>query len=142
MEPKTYNGWTNYETWCVALWLDNDCGTYHHYQQLAQSSLDDADDENKLQRLGMTSIECAVYELSKRIKQEVEEAQPEVHGLYADLLGAALSEVNWFEIASHYLDDVLEKEVERETQYHKECNEADEAIEKLYAAQDPDFVDE
>ena len=104
-EAKTYNGWTNYETWCVALWLDSDCGTYNHYQQLAQHCFDDADIH---EHLGITKVEHAVYELSKRIKEEVEEAQPEVQGLYADLLGAALSEVNWFEIASHYIDDIRE----------------------------------
>ena len=25
----SYNGWTNYETWNVALWMDNDEPTYH-----------------------------------------------------------------------------------------------------------------
>jgi hypothetical protein len=23
MDDTTYNGWTNYETWATALWLDN-----------------------------------------------------------------------------------------------------------------------
>ena len=25
----SFNGWTNYETWNVALWMDNDEPTYH-----------------------------------------------------------------------------------------------------------------
>ena len=38
-EPTTYNGWTNFETWQVALWIDNDkrlyecaqyCGRYNY----------------------------------------------------------------------------------------------------------------
>ena len=29
----TYNGWTNYETWNVALWLQNDEGWYSVLEQ-------------------------------------------------------------------------------------------------------------
>jgi len=28
IQDTTYNGWTNYETWNVALWLQNDEGLY------------------------------------------------------------------------------------------------------------------
>ena len=29
MTDNTYNGWTNYETWNVALWIDNDYTIYN-----------------------------------------------------------------------------------------------------------------
>ena len=28
----SYNGYSNYETWNVCLWLDNDPGTYHYWR--------------------------------------------------------------------------------------------------------------
>ena len=39
MENKTYNGWTNYETWQCALWIDNEPSLY--FSALEASSADD-----------------------------------------------------------------------------------------------------
>ena len=33
MTSATYNGWANYETWNVALWLQNDEGLYNEAKQ-------------------------------------------------------------------------------------------------------------
>ncbi len=46
MTDNTYNGWTNYETWNVALWLGNDEGLYNlvrrceDYKEVVFSLLD------------------------------------------------------------------------------------------------------
>ena len=39
------------------------------------------------------------------LKERLEENVPELEGLYADLLSAALSEIDWFEIANNILSD-------------------------------------
>ena len=77
-----YNGWTNYETWNVNLWLSEyfdgiasecDSCTYGELADLLESSFN---------RLYADEIPTM--------------------GPLADLLGAAISSVNWYEIAEHY----------------------------------------
>ena len=36
MTSETYNGWANYETWNVALWLGNDEGMYNFARMFAE----------------------------------------------------------------------------------------------------------
>ena len=113
MSEKTYNGWTNYETWNVNLWMSNDKGSYRHYGALAQDAYDNAEAERFFTRL-----ERATLDLSDMLKEEFEQAMDEILGdmsasVWADLLGAALSEVNWHEIAEHLIDD-CDQEAETE----------------------------
>jgi hypothetical protein len=93
MTHKEYNGWYNYETWLVNLWLTNDEGTVEWLQE----------------GLGVNST---VYEYAEGLKDAVtsEDFMPSLGecSLQADLLGAALSEVNWYELAEHYVADYAE----------------------------------
>ena len=41
-----YNGWTNYETWAVKLWIDNDEGTYTYWRERTRECWNEAADES------------------------------------------------------------------------------------------------
>jgi hypothetical protein len=105
MNTQQYNGWTNYETWLVSLWMDNEEGSQNYWTEIAQECYDQSDESRS-----STKEQQATYDLSKRMEEEHEENQPETTGLWADLINAALSEVNWYEIAEHYIEEV-EKDV-------------------------------
>ena len=105
MNDTKYNGWTNYETWNVKLWMDNDEGSYQYYNDVAHNALHMASSTDY-----MTKEQSAAIDLAAVIKSDFEEASPlgDDASTFSDLLGAALSNVNWNEIASHLIDDVLE----------------------------------
>ena len=85
-----YNGWSNYETWNVKLWLDNDEGIYNEVLSWAKEVKGTKDPEVKL---------------ADRIKDYIEENAPELgSSCYADLLNASLGEVNYYEIAESILE--------------------------------------
>jgi hypothetical protein len=102
MNRKEYNGWTNYETWVVALWMDNERGSQDYWNERTAEVIAEH---------GESLEGRAIVELSEILKDYHEEAIPEVAGFAADLLGAAMSEVDWYEIARHYVEAVnAEKE--------------------------------
>jgi hypothetical protein len=91
-----YNGWKNYETWCVNLWLSNDEGLDEMTRELVASF-----DEETL-----------VDEIADALKDFVEDLPEcaevrEKASFVSDLLGAALSEVNWYEIATAWIEDAV-----------------------------------
>lgn len=95
-DDKKYNGWTNYETWAVNLWFDDS------WSETAQEIYNEAEAERSF-----TKEERATLTLTDRIKDEVEEMQPDLGAsIWSDLLSAAMSEVNWYEIAKHYIAEV------------------------------------
>jgi hypothetical protein len=123
-DNEGYNGWTNYESWAVGLWIDNEEGMYNYWREAAQECYDEAGDGVSAYakftgREIFTREERAVLALEKRLKEEMEENQPDLGAsLWSDLLNAAMSEVNWHEVAGHYMDlvDKTESEEEAETE--------------------------
>ena len=74
-----YNGYTNYQTWNVALWIDNDQGLHEMCQEW-----DDT------------------YDLSNWLREYfTDEVNPlaDQANVYTDLLGHALAAVDWHEVA-------------------------------------------
>jgi hypothetical protein len=101
----TYNGYANYETWAVALWLGNEEGTYRYWREAAAEAKEEAPRCWQVRERIWPADRAAVFRLAGRIKEDLTEAAPEIEGLYADLLHAALSEVDWHEVAETFLED-------------------------------------
>ena len=103
MDNVEYNGWSNYSTWCVNLWMGNDKGSQGYWAERAQECYNNMDEDSD------TREESAASDLADEIKDQHEDLEAmgvAVTGVYADLLNAALSEVNWREIAEHLIDNM------------------------------------
>jgi hypothetical protein len=99
-----YNGWPNYETWCFALWWDNEEPLYRERCKVARGFWADAEDDLKqfCDRSQTARINFADW-----LKDWTEENLPDLGAsLWADLLGAALSEVDYHEVADNWLSEI------------------------------------
>ena len=114
-DTKTYNGWTNYETWCVHLWLSNDEGTYRYWREEAERHRDEAPSHPNVTQGIWTVEEAARYTLAETMKESFETfhpfrgehlAKPNEPDVFCDLLDAALSEVRWCDVAEAFLEDL------------------------------------
>lgn len=94
-EDSSYQGWKNYETWAVGLYLDGNYtgeGTYREVLELARY------------RVGHP------FALADDLREFVETDLGEFDGLASDLLGAAMGSVDWHELAEHKLSEIAEEQ--------------------------------
>lgn len=104
-----YNGWTNYETWAVNLWMQNDQASQEYACELAKSRW-----AGTIAEGAHTHSEMARYALAESLEEQHETDMPPDVGVYGDLLNAALQRVNWDEIANALLRGHV-AEYERDT---------------------------
>ena len=102
----SYNGWKNWETWNVALWIDNEESSQSYWAEQAQEAWDNTDKDSDDRK---QEASCS---LAESLKSHFEEGNPCTEGFWADLMGAALSEVNWHEIAENMLESIAQGEKE------------------------------
>lgn len=97
MERKEYNGWTNYETWLANLWMDNDQGSQEYWRERAENACDEATDRDE-------AIELLASELESDMDDRIEECVG-AQGVLAEFLRTSADEVDWQDIARHWVDD-------------------------------------
>ena len=87
-KDRSYNGWSNYETWNFKLWLDNDEFSYKRTQELVKASNKDAG------------------ELASNLRDLAMDEAPEIQAsFYSDVMMASVREVNYYEVAQSLLEE-------------------------------------
>lgn len=100
MTDNTYNGWKNYQTWAVGMYLDGNYDGEGRYHDVIQVVSDVYPTEESGRR----------YLVADALREYVSDTMPDLgSSIAADLLGAALSDVDWYELADAWIENVQEQ---------------------------------
>lgn len=93
------NGWTNYPTWCAALWLGEDVNPLNFF---------DSDDIRA--RFADGDRAGLIYDLAGMLQVLVDDLREQTEtrsfGMFSDLMIYALEQVDFYQIAEHAIEDM------------------------------------
>lgn len=114
LDDTTHNGWANYETWAVGMFLDGNYtgeGTYLSVLEITRSALEQAQEHAERMDVSMVGTGFVADALKEYVSDRIgEETDDLANGIASDLLGAALDSVDWRELADHKIEEVKEND--------------------------------
>jgi hypothetical protein len=105
----SYNGYTNYETWAVQLWIDNNESSSSYWRQVAAETYY----HQAIEGVHFSKVEDAICLLTEKLKDSYNNQMETVLSesntsgtVWADLLNASVCAVNFGEIAKNIMESI------------------------------------
>jgi hypothetical protein len=106
---STYEGWANFETWCVDQAMTGDPQNGRYWRSVARWHAREAKARHPGRETCREARHHARVRLGREISQGLYDNRPmPTSDLYADLLSAALDNVDYAAIAERLLDEFFE----------------------------------
>lgn len=112
VNPGECEGYTNFETFTIAIWLKNDHKLYDQCRTFALTAISDEDiasrarlKDDRSPELFMADWLQFFVELKLQVDLRESSASTDEERIFVSLARAALSDVNWREISEEWLDD-------------------------------------
>ncbi len=106
----TYNGYSNYETWAVQLWIDNTESKSAYWRRLAEEVYN----HQAYEQVHFSKVEDATCILAEKLKEKHNDQMERILNdanvtgtVWADLLNASVCAVNFHEIAKNLMESVV-----------------------------------
>lgn len=93
----SYNGWTNYETWLTNLYFTDFTSDFE--EMIEEGQFDEMDDDEIL--------DCCTDYIEQCVDDVMSYSVTSTNNFITDIIGSFIGEVNYKEIASHYVADIV-----------------------------------
>lgn len=95
-EETKHNGYTNYPTWLIASYLDNNNEMYQHYAEVIKEICEENTDDFIIEGILTQTIREDFAIIFERIRLAIEDNN---EGIFSSMLNYIRGTINWREIA-------------------------------------------